>query len=357
MRNFSITLAYLLLNIFALTSSKEFTVNPNGAISSEEPDFFLATTWAPLNGVGRAELYLAAVGAGKLGEDSYPLIPVAQLIKTGEFQYGKILVRGAEATADIPPSDICTIGENALISLSSVVRKLSRKYTKDITVSAEINSIQDLVRTPADERALLTLLILREGTRTSSPLIPYIMTFLLSAHEHIPSAWDHTSADGAARRAGLVNVDGGAALIMAADALRKAIAKDYNELAPRAIEKLPRLLGLTGPDIVDVTKLYTFQNFAEIWLAIRSRSIENNGYGALVPILCLMNHPGEGEVSNVNIGINSNGNMVLKAKRYIKRGEQLTLSYGDLSAERALLVYGFPMSVWSKLPSLKGFES
>jgi len=46
MCNFPITLAYLLLNIFALTTSKEFTVNPYGAISSEELDFFLATTWA-----------------------------------------------------------------------------------------------------------------------------------------------------------------------------------------------------------------------------------------------------------------------------------------------------------------------
>merc|ERR1712176_685727 len=107
---------------------------------------------------------------------------------------------------------------------------------------------------------------------------------------------------------------------MAADALRKTIAKDYQELAPRAIEKLPRLLGLTGPDIVDVTKAYTFQNFVEIWLAIRSRSIENDGYGVLVPLLCLMNHPSEGEESNVNIGVDSNGDMVLKAKRHIKRG-------------------------------------
>ena len=75
-------------------------------------------------------------------------------------------------------------------------------------------------------------------------------------------------------------------------------------------------------------------------------------------LACLMNHPVEGEESNIEIGVDSGGGVVWKAKRYIKRGEQLTYSYGkDLTAERALLVYGFPMSVWSKMPSIEGFYS
>jgi len=343
--------AFVLLVLFIIVSA-----------SSEEPDLFLAATWEPLNAVARADLYLAAAGAGKLGEDSYDLIPAAQLIQPGEFPYGNQLVRGAMAADDIPPSVFCVIGEGALISLASMVRNLGRKYSdqNQLLLSREIDSIESLVLTPADERALLTLLIMREATRTSSPFVPYIMSFLHSAHEHIPSAWDPTSTEGAKRRAGLAGLDqlGGPTLLSAADELRKVILNNYETLVPRALEKLPRLLGVIGPDVVDVADVYTIQRFAEIWLAIRSRSFQNDAHGMLVPLACLMNHPVEGQDSNVEIRVDANLGVLFRAKRYIKRGEQLTYSYGDnLRAERALLVYGFPISVWSRMPSIEGFYS
>jgi len=349
---------WLLFSVLALATSETITVSPDGAASPQEPDLFRASTWAPLNAVARADLFVAAAEAGKLGENNYDLIPAAQLVEAGEFQYGNQLVRGAKAISDIPASVFCVIGEDALISLASVVRSLDRRYSDRAALSVEIRAIAGLVTAPADERALLTLLLLREASRTSSPLMPYMMSFLRSAHEHIPSAWDPATAEGASRRRGIIALDGGATLLTAADEIRKVMSENYAALVPRALEKLPHLLGVTGPDQVDVTELYTFQRFAEIWLAIRSRSFQNGAHGVLVPLACLMNHPAEGEESNVEIQVGSDGGMVLKATRHIKRGDQLTYSYGaDLLAERALLVYGFPKAVWLRMPRIEGFYS
>lgn len=352
----------LLLILSAPTNSEKVAINPEGAtrFSSQEPNLFLATTWAPLNAIERADLYLAAAGAGKLDdEDNHSLTSAARLIKTGEFPFGNQLVRGAKAIDEIPPSVMCTINKGALISLASVTRRLSRLFVDDDPLlSQEIGSIPSLVLTPTDQRSLLVLLLLRESNRASSPLMPYIMAFLQSAHEHVPSAWDPASPEGVKRRAGLRGVEGGSTLLAAADELRRVVLRNYEAIVPRVMEKLPRLMGVIGPDMVDVKEVFAIQRFVEVWLALRSRSFDDGGHGVLVPLACLMNHPVEGEESNIEIGVDSGGGVVWKAKRYIKRGEQLTYSYGkDLTAERALLVYGFPMSVWSKMPSIEGFYS
>merc|ERR1719491_2218130 len=168
-----LVLSLFLLAVPTVTSENENT-NPG------EPDLFRASTWAPLDAIQRADLYLAAAEAGKLGEDLHQLIPLAQLIEPGEFPYGNQLVRGAKATTDIPPSILCTIGERASISVPSIVHMLRREHAN---LSHELDAIESLLSTPADERSLLALLILREASRPSSPVMPYVLTFLQSAHE------------------------------------------------------------------------------------------------------------------------------------------------------------------------------
>lgn len=343
-----LVLSLFLLAVPIVTSENENT-NPG------KPDLFRASTWTPLDAIQRADLYLAAAEAGKLGEHLHQLIPLARLIEPGEFPCGNQLVRGAKATASIPPSILCTIGERASISVPSIVHMLRREHTN---LSHELDAIGSLVSSPADERSLLALLILREASRPSSPVMPYVLTFLRGAHEHIPSSWDPASPAGADRRASLAGLDNGPALLHAADELRKHIVENYLHFVPQALERLPQLLGVTtGPDDdIDVAKeLYSMQRFIEVWLAIRSRSFQNGAHGVLVPLACLMNHPAEGEKANVEIGVGADHGLVVRAVRNIEIGEQLTYSYGNLTAERALLVYGFPMSVWSRLPSGKGF--
>jgi len=345
--------AWLLLPTLGVVAAEMATIDTSGG-SQSEPNLLLASTWAPLGAVARADLYLAAATAGVL-EEAEDLIPCARLMQLGEFQYGSNLVRGVAATMELPALSGCTLGKRAAISLSTVVRRLAHTYGNDPVQSREIASVEALVRTPADERALCAVLLMREAERTSSPLMPYIMALLTGAHEHIPSAWDPGSAEGAARRAGLESLDKGPMLLMAADELRKVIVQQYASLVPRALKTLPNLLGIAGNDIVDAPVVYSIQRFAETWLGMRSRSFEDGAHGVLVPPLCLMNHPAQGEDSVIDIGSDSNGDFVMKTKRHIEQSEQLTYSYGALCAERALLVYGFPVSVWSRLPPCEGF--
>eukprot|EP00966_Prymnesium_polylepis_P212266 4917007-Prymnesium_polylepis.1 len=89
------------------------------------------------------------------------------------------------------------------------------------------------------------------------------MALLAGAHEHIPSAWDPRSAEGAARWAGLESLDKGPILLMAADELRKVIVQQYASLVPRALKTLPNLLGITCDEIVDAPEVYSIQRFAE----------------------------------------------------------------------------------------------
>ena len=341
-----------LLIVCVVAQGEEVSVGITPGGKASELDLTWRTTWASLGAVARADLYLAAAAAGKLDKG---LISWARIMQSGESQYGNVLVRGALATTDIPPGVIGIIDKPATISLETVVDRLHSQYGDHPVLGAEISLITSLVREPTDERSLLALLLLRESTRAASPLMPYLLTFLTRAHENVPSAWDPNTDEGLARRAGLDSLPGGPTLIQAADALRTHIMERYAELVPRALTSLPNLLGVAGDadDPVQPHQVYSSQRFAEIWLAIRTRAFETPaGFGVLVPVGDLMNHPPEGEESNVEIEPSSGGGFVMRAKRHIKRGEQMTLSYGEsLTAERALLIYGFPRAVWSRLPS------
>jgi len=292
-----------------------------------------ASTWEALDAVARSELYVASAAAGHLGKD---LSSCASFFQTEEFQYSPDLrVRGAAATVDIPAGEFCIIGENAGVSLATVKRMLYRSQPQ---LAQEVATIDAVVQTPADERTLLAVLLMRESHRSSSPLMPYLQALLKGAHEHIPSAWDPASLDGAAKRAALKET-GGTTLLQAIDALRKHVMQQYASLLPRALKQLPHLL-IHG---VEAAELYTIQNFAEVWLSMRSRSFANDAHGVLVPLACLMNHPALGTDSNVELEYDATRRaFVMTAKQPIRRGQELTYSYGaELCAERALLVYGF----------------
>lgn len=304
-----------------------------GGLSVEADALVSASTWGSLDATARSDLFVASAAAGHLGED---LRPCAGFFQTEEFQYGPDLrVRGAAATVDIPATEFCIIGEDAAISLSSVVRMLHRSQPQ---LAHEIATIESLVQTPADERTLLAVLLMREAHRSSSPLMPYLQALLKGAHEHIPSAWNPESPDGSAKRAALKET-GGATLLKAAEALRKHVMQQYASVLPRAIKQLPHLL-MHG---VDAAELYNIQNFAEFWLSMRSRSFDNEAHGVLVPLACLMNHPALGTESNVELVYDAaRRGFVMSAKQSIRRGQELTYSYGaELCSERALLVYGF----------------
>ena len=91
---------------------------------------------------------------------------------------------------DIPATVVpfCTIAEDAAISLASVARLLHRNLPH---LAEEIATIGALVQTPADERTLLAVLLMREFHRSSSPLMPYLQALVSSAqcpqipHKHV----------------------------------------------------------------------------------------------------------------------------------------------------------------------------
>ena len=322
----------------------QVNINANsGGANTETHHLFWASTWESLNKEQRASLYVAAAAAGVLGEE---LRACAQIIQPAHFQYNNdMAVRGVAAFEDLSPSVLCNIGEGGILSLATVKKLLATSSGRqDPLLANEIEKLDSLVTSAADERSLLAVLFLREAAQASSPLMPYLQALLWRAHEEIPSAWNPNTAEGSARRAALA-ASSGPTTLKAADALRKHIFQQYSELVPRALDLLPQLLvhGVGGEEEPRrVAAHYSFQRFAEVWLGMRSRSFDNGAYGLLVPLICLMNHPGVGEESNVDAEYDEVLGFVMKAKRPIRQGEELRYSYGaHLCRERALLVYGF----------------
>ena len=298
----------------------------------------LHSTWETLDNFKRAELYLQSAAAGTLGEE---LTSCAKLIEVDTFDEGGNLIRGAAAATDLSPSVVCTIGEGAVLDMSVGVRRmLSQSLGDQPELSREIASFESLVLNPSEERSLLTLILMREAGRQRSPLMPYFRAFLEGAHEHNPASWDPASADGAARRQALAEQTGGHALLKGGDMLRSAVADFYAALVPRALAELPLLLLGDG---VDAAEYYSLQRFTEVWLSIRSRSFDDGNFGVIVPLACLLNHPSDNGDSNVVLSYSAQRRgFDMTVTRPIKRGEQLTNSYGaGLCRERALLVYGF----------------
>ena len=63
------------------------------------------------------------------------------------------------------------------------------------------------------------------------------------------------------RRAGLRGVEGVSTLLAAVDELQRVVLRNYEAIVPRAMEKLPRLMGFIGSDAVDVREVFTVQRF------------------------------------------------------------------------------------------------
>ena len=175
------SLVILLASVCARQPAEDLTsqvsVDPNGEYSwvdrASSHHLFQASTWAPLDANARAELYVASAAVGLLGED---IRACARLMQPAEFQYGAdLIVRGAAASADLPPEVLCTIGEGAFLSIATVQRILSRDSLnmdeQNMPLLKEIASLDGLSVTPANERALLAVLLMREGGRTASPLM------------------------------------------------------------------------------------------------------------------------------------------------------------------------------------------
>lgn len=347
-------------------------VDPMGGAYSPSEAIFQASTWAPLDAAARARQYVASAAVGLLGPDQRAC---ARLIDSAEFRYGDAVIRGASALSELPhpvshlhqrapnlpASTICVIGKGAILTLETVQRMLVHSLGEtdgDPKLAQELASLPELIATPADERALLAIIFIREASRQSSPLMPYLQALLWNAHEHIPSAWNPSSPDGAKRRAQLVQTEpSGPKLLQAADALRKSILTSYADVLPKALEQLPRLLvhGVAETQ-QGVASFYSFQKFAETWLGMRSRSFSNEAYGMLVPLICLMNHPAPGEDGNVEAEYDASKGFIMSAKHgSISAGSELKYKYGsNLCRERALLVYGFAIE---GMPTCEGFGS
>ena len=141
----------------------------------------------------------------------------------------------------------------------SVTCRLGCRFGNDDSLlSQEIGSIPSLILTPTDQRSLLALLLLQEANYASSPIIPYIMVFLQSAHEQVPSAYDPVLSEGVRRRAGLRGVEGGSTLLAAADELRRVVLRNCEVIVPRVMEKLPWLMEVIGPDVVDMKEVFDY---------------------------------------------------------------------------------------------------
>ena len=225
------------------------------------------------------------------------------------------------------------------------------------STSTSSGGAETLLRQPVDDRALLAVLLLREGAKEHSPLLPYIQSFL-QLPPGVPAGWDPSTDAGAARRAEL-QASNPRALVMA-DALRRLIAKKYDAIVPAAIEWTVSTnsspLGSAHGGREELARTYSLARFRDVWLAIASRDFTNSLQATnpkpldrglpfpatfLVPLIDLMNHGGSNSNVAVSFDHTRRRGFVMTARRAIRRGEELRFNYGMLCAEKSLMMYGF----------------
>ena len=164
----------------AAANAQQYAIEPDGGASvqaSYHNQIFQASTWEPLDAAARAELYVGAAGTGLLGQE---LRACARLIQPAAFAYDGMVVRGAAAVEELSPSILCSIGDGAILSLATVKAMLSSSLGElDPLLSREIEGLEALVTSPAEERSLLAVLFIREAGRASSPLMPYMQALLV----------------------------------------------------------------------------------------------------------------------------------------------------------------------------------
>lgn len=327
-------------------------------------------TWSHLNDSARASLFVKAASSGRLASG---LQACAEHMLVDSFG-GEGGMRGAKAVSQLRPGFICAVSDDGLLSVATVRSMMGDAIIKILSSSrvggdeasvatawnggAAESMAESLSRQPADDRALMAVLFLREAAKAHSPLMPYIQSFL-HLPEGVPAGWDTDTDEGAARRAQLREANPRAMLM--ADVQRRLIARKYDSLVPAAIRQtLETGMPLGGPEADTsreaLDRIYSLARFREVWLAIASRDFTNSLQSTsrtpldrghpfpttfLAPLIDLMNHGGT--ASNVDVRYDpSHHGFVMAAKRTIRAGEELRFSYGsNLCVEQALMLYGF----------------
>ena len=255
-------------------------------------------------------------------------------------------IRGAVATFDLPKDSGCIVGRDELISIATVRSMAGEPLLGVQSLPSSRPRIgKHATRSAAEDRALTTLLLLREQSRPSSPLMPYIRTFLDGAADVVPAAWDEERLQALSPE-----------LVARARSIRKTLAQSYADLVPAAIDALPDVLGeglQQGQSLADV---YSLERFTQLCVALRSRDFVNTLQESsaepgldrgqpfpaafLVPLLDLMNHASDNNV-RVTYDLKRHG-FVMRVLRPVQRGEELTISYGStLCRQHAMSMYGF----------------
>ena len=311
----------------------------DGTSCEECSDLLEASTWQPLNGSARANLFVAAARVGLLGDG---LRACAALMDIGTFEGG---LRGAMASRDLQPSESCMVSVDDFISIETVKVLLGPEFVERVPDAGN----------EEEEDVWLSLLLHREKRRPRSALAPYIHSSF-SLPSSVPAGWNPETKKGSKRRASLPSLE-------LADGMRDKVDDLYSSLVEPAIEQLPHILaeglegtvGIVGEEGGDkgaaekLAKLYSFQPYLETYLALRTRVFGDakqsriaglQGTSFLVPLLDMLNHGGNRSSATIAFDVKRRG-FVLRPARAVSRGEQITWNYVTHCRELALNVYGF----------------
>lgn len=308
-------------------------------------DLHAHATWAPLNASERAKLFVAAAAAGRLGAG---MKQCASAMQPAVFAKGAagVSVQGAAAARDLAQGKLlCYLGADALVTPEWAAALLGPSLTR-------LQSAAPQQREPSvgDMRALITLAMLREGQRATSPLMPYLRAFADPAVANLPLAWDPDDEMGAARLAALDQSVRGAVqttrsqLANDRDNIVRAALDEGGTAAAALAEGLPcdkivagESSGCTRAAIEDA---YSLPRFAAVFASLRSRDFVMAGRPLVAPVVVLMNHH---EPPNVKIDFDTRAHgFVLRMVRSVRQGDELLIAYADgLCREYAMYAYGF----------------
>jgi len=243
-------------------------------------------------------------------------------------------LRGAIALADIMPmEEICVIPETRMISFLTLANTSLEPLTR---VSVKGNPLQGHILEEWEAMAM-SLFILREGSRSSSPFAPYILA-LFNGHDpdSIPKTWSQNSSRFAA-----LNYD----LQAMVRKWQLKVSVVYQHIAVHVIQKYTTQLsegGVCGPSTTSCLEFYSLERVIKVLAVVQARDWALPMHGVyrqfLAPLIDLLNF------GQVGIRVHFNDKrraFIAIAHKGVKSGSELLFYYGQFCRDQSMLIYGF----------------
>ena len=314
-------------------------------------DYYARATWANLSLAEHTARWESYVSSGEIGFR-------CPKVATAFFWYESLgaSIRGAKAAADIGAGeDVCRVPVRSLLSDMTVGNTSLRILQESLT--AYQKAAAGDVRGPPpgakrsnkmrrlDERALMTLHVLRETSRPRSPHMPYAALIQTHDVDGVPMLWPDDSPRW--RRA--------SPLLRSLAATSRANAEHHFEsIVPAAISRAGAVLseGLEcavrsprGPPScsrAELAAVYSRERFLRTYTILAARDWVLPMYGRqrafLAPVVDMLNY---GQVGLRCRFDDKAGAFVLRATAPIKAGSELLFFYGAFCYEASINMYGF----------------